>query len=55
VPVLMAVGPARRTIGVDMASRTRFPVILVELIAERLRAPSEPVRITLLGQLCERR
>jgi hypothetical protein len=38
-----------------MASRTPLSGDLVELIAERFRAPSEPVRITLLGQLCERR
>jgi DNA-binding transcriptional ArsR family regulator len=53
VPVLMASGIAAATIGGEMAVLHPLPDDLVELIAERFRALSEPTRIKLLDRLRE--
>jgi DNA-binding transcriptional ArsR family regulator len=49
----MAVGPDDTSIGVDMALSHPLSDDLVELIAERFRALSEPTRIKLLDRLRE--
>jgi DNA-binding transcriptional ArsR family regulator len=47
----MPIGPGRATIGEEMAVLHPLPDDLVELIAERFRALSEPTRIKLLDRL----
>ena len=49
----MPVGPRAATIGEEMAVPHPLPDDLVELIAERFRALSEPTRIKLLDRLHE--
>ena len=49
----MPVGPRVATIGEEMAVPHPLPDDLVELIAERFRALSEPTRIKLLDRLRE--
>jgi DNA-binding transcriptional ArsR family regulator len=50
----MPIGPGSATIGKAMAVSHPLSDDLVELIAERFRALSEPTRIKLLDQLRER-
>jgi DNA-binding transcriptional ArsR family regulator len=50
----MPIGPGSATIGKAMAASHPLSDDLVELIAERFRALSEPTRIKLLDQLRER-
>ena len=47
----MPIGPGAATIGDEMAIPHPLPDDLVELIAERFRALSEPTRIKLLDRL----
>jgi DNA-binding transcriptional ArsR family regulator len=47
----MPIGPGAATIGDEMAVPHPLPDDLVELIAERFRALSEPTRIKLLDRL----
>jgi DNA-binding transcriptional ArsR family regulator len=49
----MAVGPSAARISDEMAVLHPLPEDLVELIAERFRALSEPTRIKLIDQLRE--
>src|SRR5678815_5532406 len=49
----MPIGPGAATIGDEMAVSHPLPDDLVELIAERFRALSEPTRIKLLDRLRE--